>query len=205
MAIPAQSVVATRSKSRSSCFARYAKNGSYAFFVSVGVGCSGPTPKRSLPFLSCPTVDETREAIRSAARAENRAGQVIARKREESPFVEAGMRCALIRAPSIRAIRRLRNTNEPKIPGRAIDVADGSLRFPSTQAVKCGPCVANPRRVPRSTSARLPHQSGEFPPKSSTPIGYGATSGVSRLAFFRDCRHDARQMQLLEQQFTDAC
>ena len=45
--MPAQSVVATSSYSRFSFFARSAKNGSNAFFVSDGVGCSGPTPKRS--------------------------------------------------------------------------------------------------------------------------------------------------------------
>jgi hypothetical protein len=36
--MPAQSVVATRSNSRLSFFATYAKNGSYAFVVSDGVG-----------------------------------------------------------------------------------------------------------------------------------------------------------------------
>src|SRR3989442_15577278 len=129
--------VATKSKSRLSCFARYAKNGSYAFFVSVGVGCSGPTPKRSVPLLSCPTGGGTREAIRNPARAESRAGQVIARMREESPFVEAGMPCAPIRTPlSIRAIQRLQHENR-RFQVAAIDVADDSHRFVSTQAVKC--------------------------------------------------------------------
>src|SRR5438093_8163398 len=47
--IPAQSVVAIRSYSRPRVFARWAKNGSYAFLVSEGVGWSGPTPKRSFP------------------------------------------------------------------------------------------------------------------------------------------------------------
>src|SRR5574342_436645 len=46
--MPAQSVVATRSWSTPSRFVRWAKNGSYAFFVSAGVGWSGPTPNRSL-------------------------------------------------------------------------------------------------------------------------------------------------------------
>src|SRR5262245_42597931 len=51
--MPAQSVVATRSYSRLSRLAREAKNGSKAFFVSEGVGCSGPTPNRI--FAVCPS------------------------------------------------------------------------------------------------------------------------------------------------------
>ena len=49
--IPAQSVVATRSKSRPSALATWAKNGSYAFLVSVGVGLQGPHAEAKLALV----------------------------------------------------------------------------------------------------------------------------------------------------------
>ncbi len=71
--MPAQSVVAVRSNSRLSCLATYAKNGSYAFLVSVGVGWSGPTPKRSLlPCASENVVGATSASAKTVTRASAR-------------------------------------------------------------------------------------------------------------------------------------